>query len=135
MASRKARLDTLPSATGSIARLVTARLREAKIPPKPLLTQVGLTLAQIDNSETRVSVQSQIRLLELAADALDDDLLGFRLARDCELRQLGLIYYVLASSETLAESLANAARYSGIANRAWPSAFATATPPRSACAM
>jgi AraC-like DNA-binding protein len=115
-ASRKARLDTLPSATGSIARLVTARLREAKIPPKPLLTQVGLTLAQIDNSEARVSVQSQIRLLELAAVALDDDLLGFRLARDCELRQLGLIYYVLASSETLAEALANAARYSSIAN-------------------
>jgi AraC-like DNA-binding protein len=115
-ASRKARLDTLPSATGGIARLVTARLREAKIPPKPLLTQVGLTLAQIDNSETRVPVQSQIRLLELAAEALDDDLLGFRLARDCELRQLGLIYYVLASSETLTEALTNAARYSSIAN-------------------
>ena len=89
-ASRKASLNALPSATGGIARLVTARLREARISPKPLLAQVGLTLAQIDNSETRVSVQSQIRLLELAAEALGDDLLGFHLARDCELRQFGL---------------------------------------------
>src|SRR6476659_5903269 len=85
-ASRNARFDMLPSATGGIARLVTTRLREARIAPKPLLTQAGLTLAQIDNSETRVPVQSQIRLLELAAEALDDDLLGFRLACACEPR-------------------------------------------------
>src|SRR3954454_19517056 len=94
-AARKAGFDTLPSATGGIARLVTARLREAGISPNPLLTQVGLTLAQIDDSEIRVPVESQIRLLELAAEALDDDLLGFHLARDCDLRQLGLVYYVL----------------------------------------
>lgn len=115
-ASRKVRFDSLPSASGGIARLVTERLREAKIPPKPLLASAGLTLAQIDNREARVSVQSQIRLLELAADALGDDLLGFHLARDCELREMGLLYYVLTSSETLADALAKAARYSGIAN-------------------
>jgi AraC-like DNA-binding protein len=115
-ASRKPRLDSLPSATGGIARLVTTRLREAGIAPKPLLAQAGLTLAQIDHSETRVSVQSQIRLLELAAEALNDDLLGFHLARDCELRQLGLLYYVLTSSEIVADALAKAARYSSIAN-------------------
>jgi AraC-like DNA-binding protein len=115
-ASRNARFDMLPSATGGIARLVTTRLREARIAPKPLLTQAGLTLAQIDNSETRVPVQSQIRLLELAAEALDDDLLGFHLACDCEPRQLGLVYYVLTSSETLADALAKAARYGSIVN-------------------
>ena len=61
-------------------------------------------------------VQSQISLLELAAKALDDDLLGFHLARGCELRQLGLLYYVIVSSETLADALAKAARYGSIAN-------------------
>lgn len=115
-AARKARLDRLPSATGGIARLVVARLREAKVPPNPLLAAAGLTLAQIDNSETRVSVQSQIRLLELAAAALGDDLLGFHLARVCELRQLGLLYYVIVSSETLASAFAKAERYGSIAN-------------------
>jgi AraC-like DNA-binding protein len=115
-ASRKASLNALPSATGGIARLVTARLREAGISPKPVLTQAGLTLAQIDNSETRIPVQSQIRLLELAAEALDDDLLGFRLACACEPRELGLLYYVIVSSETLADALAKAARYGSIAN-------------------
>jgi len=87
-----------------------------KIPPNPLLAIAGLSLAQIDNSDTRVSVQSQIKLLELAGEALDDDLLGFRLAKACEPRQLGLLYYVIASSETLAEALAKAERYGHIAN-------------------
>ena len=80
-------------------------------------------------------MQSQIKLLELAAEALDDDLLGFHLARDCELRRLGLVYYVLASSETFAEALAKAARYSSIANEGVALGHSRRPRrPRSACA-
>ena len=72
----------MPSATGGIARLVCARLRGSSIPLNPLLSKAGLTIAQIDNQSARLTVRSQIRLLQLAADALRDDLLGFHLARD-----------------------------------------------------
>ncbi len=113
---RKVRLDALPSASGGISRLVGTALRTGGIAPKPLLEQAGLTLAQIDNPKARVPVQSQIRLLELASHALDDDLLGFHLARSCELRELGLVYYVLASSDMLADALHKAARYGRIVN-------------------
>ena len=113
---RKVRLDALPSASGGISRLVSTALRTGGIAPKPLLEQAGLTLAQIDDPKARVPVQGQIRLLELASRALDDDLLGFHLARSCELRELGLVYYVLASSEVLADALQKAARYGRIVN-------------------
>src|SRR5262245_46263012 len=87
-APRKVSLDALPSASGGISRLLAARLRSAGIPPKPLLTSAGLTLEQIEDRTARVNVQNQIRFLELASRALDDELLGFHLARDCELREL-----------------------------------------------
>jgi AraC-like DNA-binding protein len=81
-----------------------------------LLLKAGLTVEQIDHRNTRLKVQSQIRFLDLAADALQDDFLGFRLARNFDLREIGLLYYVVASSEVLADALHKAERYSGIVN-------------------
>ncbi len=115
-APRPGRIDSMPSASGGIARLVYAHLRERGIPTTPLLSKAGLSVEQINDGSARVKVRSQIKFLELAADALDDDLLGFRLARDYDLRALGLIYYVLASSEALNDALHNAVRYSRITN-------------------
>jgi AraC-like DNA-binding protein len=106
----------VPSATGGIARLAYARAQEAGIPPLPLLSASGLALAQIEDRHTRLRVKDQITFLRLVADALPDDLLGFHLARDFDLREIGLIYYVMASSEMLEESLRRADRYSSIVN-------------------
>jgi AraC-like DNA-binding protein len=50
------------------------------------------------------------------AKALGDDLLGFHLSQNFDLRMIGLLYYVLASSETLGEALGRVARYSSIVN-------------------
>jgi AraC-like DNA-binding protein len=75
-----------------------------------------LSVGQINRKDTRISVASQIKFLELAAEALKDPLLGFRLARDGEPREAGLIHYVAASSETLGDALDRAQRYSSIAN-------------------
>ena len=106
----------MPSATGGIARLVYARLRGAGIEPAPLLSRAGLTVAQIEDRSARLKVHSQIRFLELGAEALQDDCLGFHLVPDYELGEIGLFYYVLASSDTIADALGRAERYSGIVN-------------------
>lgn len=91
-------------------------MRQSGINLDPLLSKAGLTVEQIDNRTIRVKARSQIKLLELAADALQDNLLGFHLAREYDLREIGLLYYVLASSEIMNEALHRVVRYSGIAN-------------------
>ena len=80
-----------PDALGVATRLAAQRLREAGIVLKPLLRSAGLSASQITMKDLRVGVASQIRFLELAAKALNDPVLGFRLARDGELRRIGLL--------------------------------------------
>jgi AraC-like DNA-binding protein len=105
-----------PSATGAVARLAYARAKKAGIALPPLLSQSGLTVAQIENRHLRVNVKDQITFLGLVAGALRDNLLGFHLAHDFDLREIGLPYYVMASSERLADALRRGERYSRIAN-------------------
>ena len=100
-ASGVMRFHSMPSAGGGIARLVSARMRELGIQLVPLLSRAGLTIEQIDNRSARLKVRSQIKFLELSAAASQDEFLGFHLARDFDLREIGLLYYVLASSEIL----------------------------------
>jgi AraC-like DNA-binding protein len=110
------RLGALPTATGGIARLAYARARQAGIATAPLLRKAALSEQQIADPDARITVRAQIRFLNLVAAALSDDLLGFHLGQTVELRELGLLYYVAASSETIDEVLQRAARYSSIAN-------------------
>ena len=110
------RLHELPTAGGGIARLVCERMREARFQFAPLLSKAGLTIGQIEDRSARLTVKSQVQFLELAAAALRDDFLGFHIARSFDLREIGLLYYVFASSQTLADALHKAERYSGIVN-------------------
>ena len=110
------RLGGLPTAGGGIARLAYARARRAGIELKPLLMKAGLTDQRIKDHGSRLPVQQQIQFLNLAAKALDDEFLGFHLAQLADLRELGLLFYVAASSETLGEALQRTARYSSISN-------------------
>jgi len=70
----------------------------------------------MDDFHCRIDVRAQIKLLNIAADALNDDFLGFHLAREFEPRQVGLIHYVIASSGTLAEAMSKAERYCSLVN-------------------
>jgi AraC-like DNA-binding protein len=54
--------------------------------------------------------------LNLVAAAVDDELLGFHLAQTPDLREIGLLYYVLSSSDVLVDALKRGARYSTIIN-------------------
>src|SRR5262245_18307586 len=105
-------------AGGGLSRLAIARLQSAGVPVAPLLRRVGRTRDVIDNPEERLSVRSQFELLDEAAIALKDARLGFTLARDFDPRELGLLYYVMASSQTLGDALKRVARYSQITNEA-----------------
>jgi AraC-like DNA-binding protein len=107
---------TIPSATGGIARLAYARAKQADLPLQSLLSTAGLTTTQIEDRHARLKVKDQIRFLELVADVLHEDLLGFRLAHGFDLREIGLLYYVMASSELLEDALRGAERYSHIVN-------------------
>ena len=109
-------LGSIPMTQGGLSRLAIARLKSAGVPVGPLLRRVGLTAEVIADPEERLSVQSQIRLLDEAAIALKDDCLGFTLARDHDPRKIGLLYYVTASSQTLGDGFRRVARYSRITN-------------------
>jgi AraC-like DNA-binding protein len=109
-------LGALPSATGQIARLAYTQAKKAGIDVGPLLQQAGITPHQIEHTDERLKVQDQILFLNLTADALHDELLGFHLGQLPDLRELGLLYYVSASSGTLSEALGRVSRYSRIAN-------------------
>src|SRR5262245_66303649 len=98
-------LASIPMAQGGLTCLAIARLEGAGVPVGPLLKNVGLTPEATADSEERLSVQSQIKFLDEAAIALKDDCLGFTLAREHDPRQIGLLYYVMASSQTLGDAL------------------------------
>ena len=111
-------LGSIPTAQGGLSRLAIARLKNAGVPVVPLLERVGLTPEVIADPGERLIVRSQITLLDEAAIALQDDCLGFTLARDFDPREIGLLYYVMASSQTLGDALKRVARYSQITNEA-----------------
>src|SRR6478672_9584973 len=109
-------LCSIPSATGGIARLACARLRELGKDVAAVLAEVGARPEQVNDDAIRLEVPKQIRILELASEELQDGLLGFHLARNFDFREIGLVYHVIASSEQLADGLLNGKRYCTIMN-------------------
>jgi hypothetical protein len=128
--TKRQRFDAVPTASGGVARAAYRRARKARIAVEPLLKRAGLTMQQAKNAAVRIGVANQIQFLNLVADELRDEFLGFHLAQKIDLRELGLLYYVLASSETLGDALRRVARSSTIQNegvrirfsegRSWP---------------
>jgi AraC-like DNA-binding protein len=108
--------DTLPTAVGVLSRLAVDRAGKADVDVAPLLKRAGIPKTLKDDQHIRVNTRSQINLLNLLADALDDPFLGFHLARDMDLRELGPFYYVMASAQKLGDAFETAARYSSVVN-------------------
>lgn len=115
MSPRK-RIERLPNATGGISRLAYKLAQSKGIDLDEQLQKAGITRAQIEDNRATIKVRDQIKFLNHAASALDDDFLGLHLGQACDLREIGLLYYVLASSETLIDALQRAVRYSTIMN-------------------
>lgn len=112
----KTGFSSIPTANGGIARAAYARALKARLDTRSLLADCGLTIEQVRNPDIRLSVKSQVKLLNLVAAQLKDEFLGLGLAHSIDAREVGLLYYVLASSKTLGEGLKRVARYSAIQN-------------------
>jgi AraC-like DNA-binding protein len=110
------RLNYIPTASGGITRAAYAFATQARAPVGALLKRANLTLQQAKNTHMRIAVKDQIDFLNLVANELDDEFLGIRLAQTVDLRELGLLYYVMASSDTVGDALRRASRYSAIIN-------------------
>jgi AraC-like DNA-binding protein len=111
------RVSMRPSAAGTLSRLACARAKEAGIDVAPLMVKAGVTRQQVEDDSVWLPVQGQIRFVELIADAMQDDFLGFHLALNYDLRASGLLHYVLNSSDLLGDALRRAERYSRIVNQ------------------
>jgi AraC-like DNA-binding protein len=110
------RLTQPPMAGGGLTRLAHALAVGENLEIGPLLKKAGLTRQHVQNPALRLSVKSQIAFLDLVAEAAEDALLGFHLAQTFDLRKIGMLYYVMASSDTLGDALQRTARYSKIVN-------------------
>lgn len=99
-----------------VARAAVAAARRAGIAVAPLLAEANLTAAQINDPRASLVARNQARFLDVVARAMGDDLFGFHLAHGIDLRQAGLLYYVIASSATILEGLQRGARFWSIAN-------------------
>jgi AraC-like DNA-binding protein len=109
-------LNELPTAVGGITRAAHARAIQAGLDASLLLKRAGLSTRQIADPHSRIAVKDQVKFLNFVADAMKDEFLGFHLAQRVDLRELGLLYYVQASSATIGDALKRVARYSAIHN-------------------
>ena len=113
---RPQRFDTLPTANGGIARAAYAHALAARLDVDALLQRSGLTVEQVENATMRVPVRNQIRFLNAVAEEGRDEFLGVKLAEHIDPRELGLLYFVSASCDTLGDALQRVARYSTLHN-------------------
>ena len=109
-------MSSFPLCMGILSRLAYQRAKAECVELEPLIKKSGLTREDLEDLDTTLSVSSQIKFVELVADALSDSELGFHIGQECDLRQMGLLYYVAASADTLGGALRRLERYSIIAN-------------------
>src|SRR6516225_3469382 len=96
--------DVFLTSDGVATRLAMKELQKAKLNPNPLLAKAGISLLKPGEEPKRVRAESQVLFLEIAAEALGDSALGLHLAQDFDLRECGILYYVLAASPDLGVS-------------------------------
>src|SRR6516162_8192028 len=94
--------QTLPSATGFAAKQALAFLRMRNVAFAPLLRRAGLSEQDIDNKPARISAAAQSKLLEYAAEAVDDSAFGLHLAERVNPRAAGLLFYVTSAAINVA---------------------------------
>ncbi len=110
--------QALPTVTGYGARLAIAVLKKHNVAIAPLLRRAGLSEDDFDHRRHRISAASQFKLLEYAAEVMDDSAFGLHLAEGAKPREAELLFYVMSAANDVGEALALFARYSRIVNEA-----------------
>ena len=101
---------------GLLSRLALRHCRQNGINTEALLSKAGLSAERLKDKTAHIPIPRQIHFVALAADASEDDLLGFRLTTVLDLRELGWLYYITASANTLAEAMLRLNRYCRLNN-------------------
>lgn len=98
--------------TRGIAARETLRYLDKKgFDAAPLLAKAELSRAQLMEDPGGISVASQHRFLELAALETKDSLLGLHVSGELDMRDIGILFYLQASSATVEDALDHLARY------------------------
>jgi AraC-like DNA-binding protein len=111
----------LPTAMGFAAKQAIDALRRRNVATTQVLRDAGISerdLAASGPLNHRVSAVGQSRLLDCAAEAIEDTAFGLHLAEETDPRDAGIIFYAMSAAENLGEALALLDRYSRIANEA-----------------
>src|SRR6187551_2003991 len=101
---------------GTAARETLYYLDRKGIDAEPLLSKAELSRRQLTQDPGGVSVVSQHQFLDLAAIHMGDPLLGLHVAAEIDLREIGLLYYLAASSAAVSGALEYLARYAATMN-------------------
>jgi AraC-like DNA-binding protein len=106
---------------GFAARQAIDALRRRNVATGPVLRAAGISerdLAESSPLRHRISAAGQSRLLDCAAEAVEDTAFGLHLAEETDPRTAGIIFYAMSAAENLGEALALLDRYSRIVNEA-----------------
>jgi AraC-like DNA-binding protein len=88
-----------------------------------LAAQAGIDCAAIADPDAVVPFDAYIRLLELAAQALDDDALGLKYGAQFPAGPMGIYHYVVVSAATVREALQQSIRFLPLATTGHTAVF------------
>jgi AraC-like DNA-binding protein len=97
--------------------LARAQLERRGIDPAPLLALSGLSQVTLAGRK-RIKVRAAIDFLDRVSRVVEDDWLGLTLAANFDLREIGMLYYVAASSQQFGNALERLDRYVRLADEA-----------------
>jgi Arabinose-binding domain of AraC transcription regulator, N-term len=106
---------------GFAAKQAIDALRRRNVAIAPVLREAGVLERDLSASgplNHRISAVGQSRLLDCAAEAIDDTAFGLHLAELVDPRDTGIMFYAMSAAENLGEALALFDRYSRIVNEA-----------------
>jgi hypothetical protein len=99
------------SRSGLLSRLAYKQAQQMGLKVQDALRKAGLTVTEMEDQEARVAISNEIRFVRFITDRIADRNLDFRLAQAYDPREIGLLYYVAASADTLGEALLRVQRY------------------------
>ena len=110
----------LPTVTGFAAKQAIAALRKRGIAADPILHRAGLSKPALagDFGADPISALAQAKVLDFAAEAMEDSAFGLHLALQTDPRDAGIFFYVASGAINLGEALSLFARYFRIVNEA-----------------